>query len=102
MKDAIRRRGENISAFDIECEVNLHPDVVECAATGVPSELEDEDVLVTVVLRPGITLEQEELLAYCADRLPRFMVPRYVEFVDALPRTPNGKVAKHRLKERAS
>lgn len=99
MKDAIRRRGENISAFDIECEVNLHPDIMECAATGVPSELEDEDVKLTVVLRPGTTLEPAELLAYCEDRLPRFMVPRYVEFVDALPRTPTDKVAKYRLKE---
>jgi crotonobetaine/carnitine-CoA ligase len=100
MKDAIRRRGENISAFDIECEVNLHPGVVECAATGVPSELEDEDVKLTVVLRPGTTLDPDELVAYCEDRLPRFMVPRYVEFVDALPRTPTDKVAKYRLKER--
>lgn len=100
MKDAIRRRGENISAFDIECEVNLHPQVVECAATGVPSELEDEDVKLTVVLRPGTTLDPDELLAYCEDRLPRFMVPRYVEFVEALPRTPTDKVAKYRLKER--
>lgn len=100
MKDAIRRRGENISAFDLECEVNLHPDVVECAATGVPSELEDEDVKLTVVLRPGTELEPEELVAFCEDRLPRFMVPRYVEFVDALPRTPTDKVAKYLLKSR--
>jgi crotonobetaine/carnitine-CoA ligase len=99
MKDAIRRRGENISAFDVECEVNLHPDVVECAATGVPSKLEDEDVKLTVVLRPGTALEPEELVAFCEDRLPRFMVPRYVEFVDALPRTPTDKVAKYKLKE---
>ncbi|WP_163509538.1 AMP-binding protein [Fodinicola acaciae] len=100
MKDAIRRRGENISAFDVECEVNLHPDVIECAATGVPSELEDEDVKLTVVLRPGTTLEHEDLVAFCEERLPRFMVPRYVEFVDALPRTATDKVAKYKLKER--
>ncbi|WP_236794502.1 AMP-binding protein [Amycolatopsis sp. GM8] len=99
MKDAIRRRGENISAFDLECEVNLHPDVVECAATGVPSELEEEDVKLTVVLRPGSTVDPEELVAFCEDRLPRFMVPRYIEYVDALPRTPTDKVAKYRLKE---
>jgi crotonobetaine/carnitine-CoA ligase len=99
MKDAIRRRGENISAFDLECEVNLHPDIVECAATGVPSELEDEDVKLTIVLRPGTALPPEELVAFCEDRLPKFMVPRYVEFVDALPRTPTDKVAKYLLKE---
>jgi crotonobetaine/carnitine-CoA ligase len=102
MKDAIRRRGENISAFDIECEVNLHTDVVECAATGVPSELEDEDVKLTVVLRPGAALAHEELVAFCEDRLPRFMVPRYVEFVEALPRTSTDKVAKYMLKEQGN
>ncbi|OLF06179.1 ATP-dependent acyl-CoA ligase [Actinophytocola xinjiangensis] len=98
MKDSIRRRGENISAFDLECEVNLHPAILESAAIGVPSELEDEDVKLAVVLRPGATLGHEELIEFCVERLPRFMVPRYVEFVDALPRTPTDKVAKYRLR----
>jgi crotonobetaine/carnitine-CoA ligase len=99
MKDAIRRRGENISAFDLECEINMHPAVLESAAIGVPSELEDEDIKVSVVLRPGIAIDGPELVAYCEERLPRSMVPRYVEFVDALPRTPTDKVAKYRLRE---
>lgn len=98
MKDAIRRRGENISAFDLECEVNMHPSVMESAAFGIPSELEDEDIKLSVVLRPGAGLEPPELVAYCEERLPRSMVPRYVEFVDALPRTPTDKVAKYRLR----
>ncbi len=98
MKDSIRRRGENISAFDLECEVNLHPSIMESAAIGVPSELEDEDVKLAVVLRPGASLEPEELIEYCAENLPKFMVPRYIEFVDALPRTPTDKVAKFRLR----
>jgi carnitine-CoA ligase len=98
MKDSIRRRGENISAFDLECEVNLHPAVLECAAIGVPSELEDEDVKLAVVLRPGAGLDPEELIAFCEQNLPRYMVPRYVEFRDALPRTPTDKVAKYRLR----
>jgi crotonobetaine/carnitine-CoA ligase len=98
MKDAIRRRGENISAFDLECEINLHPAVLESAAIGVPSELEDEDVKLAVVLQPGATLDAAELVAYCEERLPRSMVPRYVEFIDALPRTPTDKVAKYRLR----
>jgi carnitine-CoA ligase len=97
--DAIRRRGENISAFDIECEVNLHPDVVECAAFGVPSELAEEEVKLAVVLAPGAELSPEELTAYCAAKLPSFMVPRFVEFVGELPRTPTDKVAKHVLRE---
>lgn len=100
MKDSIRRRGENISAFDLECEVNLHPSVLECAAIGVPSELEDEDVKLVVVRRPGASLSPRELVEYCVDRLPKFMVPRYIEFVDALPRTPTDKVAKYKLRER--
>ena len=98
MKDSIRRRGENISAFDLECEVNLHPSVLECAAIGVPSELEDEDVKLAVVLRPGSSLGHQQLLDFCLERLPKFMVPRYLEFVDALPRTPTDKVAKFKLR----
>jgi crotonobetaine/carnitine-CoA ligase len=96
--DAIRRRGENISAFDIECEVNLHPAVLESAAFGVPSELEEEEVKLAVVRAPGADLSPPELAAYCAAKLPSFMVPRYIEFVDELPRTPTDKVAKHALR----
>jgi carnitine-CoA ligase len=96
--DAIRRRGENISAFDIECEVNLHPAVVESAAFGVPSELGEEDVKLAVVRAPGADLSAPELAAYCAAKLPSFMVPRYIEFVGELPRTPTDKVAKHALR----
>lgn len=98
MKDSIRRRGENISAFDLECEVNLHPAVLECAAIGVPSELEEEDVKLAVVRRPGSRLDPEELIEFCQEKLPRHMVPRYLEFVDELPRTPTDKVAKYRLR----
>ncbi|MDN5859396.1 MAG: hypothetical protein L0H84_12310, partial [Pseudonocardia sp.] len=93
-------RGENISAFDIECEVNLHPDVLECAAFGVPSELGEEDVKIAVVLAPGATLSASALARYCAAKLPSFMVPRYIEFVGELPRTPTDKVAKHALRAR--
>lgn len=99
MKDAIRRRGENISAFDLETEINRHPAVLECAAIGVPSELEDEDIKVSIVVQPDTGMEPAELIAYCEERLPRSMVPRYVEFVDALPRTPTDKIAKYRLRE---
>ncbi|MBO0821562.1 MAG: AMP-binding protein, partial [Nocardiopsaceae bacterium] len=99
MKDSIRRRGENISAFDLECEVNLHPAVLECAAIGVPSELEDEDVKLAVVRQPGSQLDEEELIEFCQAKLPRHMIPRYLEFVDELPRTPTDKVAKYRLRE---
>lgn len=99
IKDAIRRRGENISAFDLECTVNLHPAVSECAAIGVPSELEEEEVKLVVVVQRDTDLDPEELAAFCEEQLPSFMVPRYVEVVDELPRTPTDKVAKHRLRE---
>jgi carnitine-CoA ligase len=98
MKDAIRRRGENIASCDLECTINLQPAVLEAAAFGIPSELEDEEVKVAVVLRPGASLDPAELCAFCAERLPGFMVPRYVEVVGELPRTPTNKVAKHELR----
>lgn len=98
LKDAIRRRGENISAFDLEQELNLHPDVLESAAIGVPSELEEEDVKVAVVAQAGADPDPGELVRFCRERLPEFMVPRYVEIVPELPRTPTGKIAKHELR----
>lgn len=96
-KDAIRRRGENISAFEVEEGVLEHPAVVECAAVGVPSALSEEDVKVFVVLRPGARLEADELRAFCRARMARHMVPEHVAFVAALPKTQTGKVEKRRL-----
>jgi carnitine-CoA ligase len=98
MTDAIRRRGENISAFDIESEANLHPAVLETAAIGVPSELEEEEVKLAVVRRPGVEVSHQELIAHLQATLPSFMVPRYLEFVDELPRTPTDKIAKYELR----
>jgi crotonobetaine/carnitine-CoA ligase len=98
-KDVIRRRGENISAFEVEEIVGGHPGVLECAAFGVRSELTEEDVKVCVVRRPGTALAADDLVRYCEGRMSRHMVPRYVEFVDVLPRTPTEKVEKYRLKE---
>jgi crotonobetaine/carnitine-CoA ligase len=99
-KDVIRRRGENISALTIEDEIGRHPAVLEAAAFGVPSELTEDDVMVTVALRPGHQLTATALLAYCEQRLPRHMVPRYVDFVDVLPKTPTEKIEKHGLAAR--
>lgn len=99
-KDAIRRRGENISAFEIEEVVEAHPAVLEAAAFGVPSELTEEDVMVCAVVRPGATLAPAELAAWCETRMARHMVPRFIELVEALPRTPTEKVEKYQLRER--
>lgn len=97
-KDIIRRRGENISAFEVEREVETHVDVREAAAVGVPSPFTEEDVAVAVVLRPGAVLSAEELRNYCAGRMARYMVPEHVIFVDRLPKTPSEKVAKAELR----
>lgn len=97
-KDSIRCRGENISAFEVEREINAHPSVLECAAYGVPSELGEEELMATVILLPGAALHAPDLAAWCAERLPAFMVPRFLQFADALPKTPNGKVAKYELR----
>jgi crotonobetaine/carnitine-CoA ligase len=99
-KDAIRRRGENISAFEVEEVIEAHPDVLEVAAYGVPSELTEEDVMVAVVPRPGRTVEPAALIAFCTERMARHMVPRYVEVMEALPKTPTEKIEKYRLRER--
>ncbi len=98
IKDSIRRRGENISAFEVEQLVVSHPAVFEAAAIGVPSELTEEDIKVYVVVRPGEELSAPELLAYCEQRAASFMVPRYVEFLPELPKTPTMKVEKFRLR----
>jgi crotonobetaine/carnitine-CoA ligase len=98
--DSIRRRGENISAFEIEEAINLHPDVLEVAAYGVPSELSEDDVMVAIVARPGCSLDPVDLVAFCENTMARHMVPRYIDIVDALPKTPTEKVEKYRLAAR--
>jgi carnitine-CoA ligase len=97
-KDSIRRRGENISAFEVEEGVNAHPAVLESAAYAVPSDLTEDDVKISVVLREGQRITQQDILAFCTDTMPRFQVPRYVEIVTDLPKTPTGKVAKELLR----
>ncbi len=99
-RDVIRRRGENISAFEVEEVVLAHPDVLDAAAYGVPSELSEEDVMVAVVPRPGRHIDPAGLVAHCDGRMARHMTPRYVDIVGALPRTPTEKVEKYRLIER--
>ena len=98
-KDAIRRRGENISSYEVEKIINSHPDVLESAAVGVPAEMGEDEVRIYVVLKPGRSLTPEELVAYCEPRMAYFMIPRYVEFMDALPKTTTEKVLKAALKE---
>jgi crotonobetaine/carnitine-CoA ligase len=98
-KDALRRRGENISSFEVERAINNHPKVLESAAVAVQSELAEDEVKICVVLKPGETLTPEELIRYANDRMPYFAVPRYVEFMESLPKTPTERVQKYLLKQ---
>lgn len=98
IKDYIRRRGENISSFEVEREVNAHPAVLECAAVAVKSASTEDDLKVVVVLKQGATLEPEALREFLRPRLPRFMVPDVVEVIAELPKTPTGKIQKHLLR----
>ena len=103
LKDRIRRRSENISSYDIECAALQHPDVLEAAAVGVPSGFEgDDDIKLCVVVRPGATPDFADLAAALARTLPHYMVPRYIERLDGLPRTPTNKVKKGDLRDRGS
>lgn len=100
-KDAIRRRGENISSFEVERIIVSHPAVLEVAAYPVRSEHSEDEVMVSVVRREDCALDEKELIAHCAENMAYFMVPRYVEFVPALPKTMTEKVEKYRLKAAA-
>ena len=98
IKDAIRRRGENISSFEVEAVIGSHPAVLEVAVIAVPSELGEDEVKAVVVLKEGTQLKPEELTANCEDRMAYFMVPRFIEFVEVIPKTPTDKVEKHKLR----
>lgn len=100
IKDCIRRRGENISSYEVEQVISSHPAVEESAVVAAKSEIGGEDeVKACVVVRASHRLRPEELLDFCQERMPRYAVPRYVDFVDSLPKTPTGKVRKEELRQ---
>jgi crotonobetaine/carnitine-CoA ligase len=99
-KDALRRRGENISSFELEAEITAHPSVAAAAVVGIPAEEGDQDVMAFVVLGPDESLSPRELFDFLVPRVPHFMVPRYFEFIAELPRTPTEKVRKIELRDR--
>lgn len=98
-KERIRRLGENISSFDVESLVSSHPDVRECAALAYPAALGEDDVRIVVVAAEGSALEAGALYDWLAGVMPKYMLPRYIEFVPSLPRTATNKVEKYQLKE---
>ena len=99
MKDAIRRRGENISSFEVEAEILTHPKIRECAVVAVPNEMAEDDVLAIVAPATGAAVDPLELLEFLKPRLAHFMLPRYVRIMTDLPRTPTQKVEKYILRQ---
>ncbi|GIU93366.1 MAG: ATP-dependent acyl-CoA ligase [Acidimicrobiia bacterium] len=95
VKDSIRRRGENISCFEVEQVLEAHPLVAEAAVVGVPSELGEEEVLAVVVAKGPLAFD--ELIAFCRERLPAFAVPRYLRLADSLPKNAAARVRKPEL-----
>lgn len=100
-KESIRRRGENISSYEVETAICCHPAVLECAAVAIPSELGEDEVMVYLVLRPDIVLSETDLIRFCEANMAHFMIPRFVAFLPALPKTPSEKVEKYKLQQMA-
>ena len=96
--DFMRRRGENISSFEVEKIINSHPQVLESAAYAIPSALGEDEVMVALVLQPGAVLNPLDLMQYCEAHMAYFMVPRYVRVVDAFPKTGTERTMKYQLK----
>lgn len=98
-KDAIRRRGENVSSFEVEQVLLSHDAVLDCAVYAVPSEFMEDEIMAAVVLRSGAEVHASELVEYCDPRMPYFALPRYIRFVEELPRTETQKVQKAALRD---
>jgi carnitine-CoA ligase len=100
LKDALRRRGENISSYELESPILEHPSVTEVAVVGVPADIEagEDEVLAVIVPASGAELSAEAVWEWCEQRIPSFAIPRFVRFVDALPKTPSEKIRKGELR----
>lgn len=98
-KDIVRRRGENVSSLEVERVIERHPAVLAAAVIGVPSDLTDEELMTFVVRRPDAEVSAEQIFDWAEENLASFKVPRYVEFVDSLPKTPTEKIQKAKLRE---
>lgn len=98
-KDYLRRRGENISSFEMERTFLAHPAIKDVAVHAVPSDQGEDDVKVTAVLQEDVTVTEEELCRWSVDQVPYFAVPRYIEFRSDLPRNPVGRVLKYELRD---
>ncbi len=94
----MRRRGENISSFEVEKIINRHPSVLESAAYAVPSELGEDDVMVALVLQPDAQLDPEDIMQHCETHMAYFMIPRYLRMVNEFPKTGTERTMKYQLK----
>ena len=100
LSDSMRRRGENISSIEVEGIVNQHPDVLESAAFPVWADESEQEVMVTLTPQPGADIDPAALTHYLNERMPYFMVPRFIDVTTEIPKTPTGKMRKHVLRER--
>jgi len=98
-KESIRRRGENIASFSIEKIINLQDKVLESAAYGVESELGEDEVMISVVMKPGQEMKPEEILDFCQGKMASFMIPRYINFLNELPKNAVHRTLKRELKK---
>jgi carnitine-CoA ligase len=98
-KDYLRRRGENISSFELESTFAQHPDIAEVAVHAVPAVNGEDDVKVTAVLHRQSQLTAEQLFRWSVEKIPYYALPRYIEFRESLPRNPQGRVLKYELRE---
>ena len=103
VKDYIRRRGENISSFEVENLISTHSNIEESAAIAVKLDEQgrhsEDELMIVIVLKEGLTLMPEELIEYLKPIMPKFMIPRFVRFRDSLPKTPTNRVQKVKLRE---
>ena len=96
-KDSLRRRGENISAWEVERVLNEHPAVAESAVIGVDNEIADQDIKAFLRLKPGEPLNALDLIKWCEPRMALFQLPRYVAFIEDFPKTPTERIRKELL-----
>jgi len=98
-KQAIRRRGENISSFEVESVISSHESVLESCVVGVPADVGEEEVKAVVVFKKGQAVSEEELIRWCEPRMAYFAIPRYIAIRSVLPKTPSERVEKFKLKK---
>jgi crotonobetaine/carnitine-CoA ligase len=98
-KDALRRRGENVSSVELEAAIAKHPDVAQVAVHAAPSELSEDEIKACLVMEPGAAPEPAKLFEYFAEHLPYYAIPRYVQIMDELPANAVGRILKHKLRD---